>query len=55
MARGTLQWNTWGGILEGNINSLLYHCIPSLFMAPHFPFTDRKCHQPFRRLIDRGY
>ena len=43
------------GLLKGNMNSLLYHCFPSLLMAPHFPFTDRKRHQPLRQLIDRGY
>ena len=42
------------GILEWNMNSLLYH-FPSLFMAPHFPFTDRKRHHPFRQLIDWSY
>ena len=35
------------------MNSLLYHCFPSLFMALHSLFTYRKYHQPFRQLIER--
>ena len=56
--RGIWEANMRGeyerGIWEGNINSLLYHCLLSLFMAPHSPFIDRKCHQPFRQLILTG-
>ena len=36
------------------MNSLLYHCFPSLFMTPHFSFIGRKCHQSFRQLINRS-
>ena len=58
MARGILQWNIWNKyqreISKGNINRLLFHCLPLLFMAPHSPFIDRKCHQPFRQLTDRA-
>ena len=59
MARGMYTVEYLGehqrGILVRNMNSLLYHCFPSLFMALHFPFTDRKYYQPFSQLVDRGY
>ena len=42
------------GILEEIMDSLLYYCFPSFFMAPRSPFTGGKYHQPFRQLIDRA-
>ena len=55
---GNITVEYLGGISEGNIKGeFKFIVIPlsTLFMAPHSPFADRKCHQPFRQLIDRGY